>query len=488
MVQFLHGAEVIEVDDGSRAIQTVRSSVIGLVGTAPNSAGAAFASLQIGSAIINDGLVYTAQTAGAGGNAVSLTLNRPVDANAELAVSVSGQKITVSLATDGNAQGVSTANEVKAAIEANAEAAELVSVSVLGSGEGEVMSNSESYLSGGADEPFPLNTPVAVAGSPLQVSQLGNAGTLGKAFADIFDQTGALVVVVRVAEGASDAETQANIISGMNGWLSAKTETGYQPRILIAPEFSQFDNVSAEMESKAERLRGVAYFDCERSASYTDAIKKARQYGRRCEVMWPWVKVFDTDLAKNVARPLSARAAGLRARIDAANGFWWSKSNQVIYGIVGTTQPVDWALDDANSVANMLNENHVSTVIQEDGYRYWGNRNCATDTQWMYEQTVRTSDMINDSIQRAHLWAVDRNLTQTYFSEVVEDVNDYLRQLQSEGAIYDGKCWVDTDINTAETVKQGLAYFDFDFEPPFPAEHIIFRSRLNDGYIEEIFN
>ena len=34
---YLHGIEVVEVDDGIRAIETVRSSVIGVVGTAPNA-------------------------------------------------------------------------------------------------------------------------------------------------------------------------------------------------------------------------------------------------------------------------------------------------------------------------------------------------------------------------------------------------------------------------------------------------------------------
>ena len=33
--QYLHGVEVIEIDDGARAIKIVKSSVIGLVGTAP---------------------------------------------------------------------------------------------------------------------------------------------------------------------------------------------------------------------------------------------------------------------------------------------------------------------------------------------------------------------------------------------------------------------------------------------------------------------
>jgi hypothetical protein len=32
----------------------------------------------------------------------------------------------------------------------------------------------------------------------------------------IFDQAGVLVVVIRVAEGATDAETQANVIGGVD--------------------------------------------------------------------------------------------------------------------------------------------------------------------------------------------------------------------------------------------------------------------------------
>lgn len=40
--QFLHGIETVEVDDGLRAIQTVKSSLIGFVGTAPEADDAAF--------------------------------------------------------------------------------------------------------------------------------------------------------------------------------------------------------------------------------------------------------------------------------------------------------------------------------------------------------------------------------------------------------------------------------------------------------------
>lgn len=39
---YLHGVEVVEIDSGPRPIQTVRSSVIGIVGTAPRADEAAF--------------------------------------------------------------------------------------------------------------------------------------------------------------------------------------------------------------------------------------------------------------------------------------------------------------------------------------------------------------------------------------------------------------------------------------------------------------
>ncbi|GHX13635.1 phage tail sheath C-terminal domain-containing protein [Vibrio cholerae] len=488
MTQFLHGAEVIEIDDGSRPIQTVKSAVIGLVGTAPLSAAATAASLTIGTAILNDGLKLTAVKTGTEGNAISVEVLAPTAASAELEVTVTNNKISIQLASDESGALTTTASELASAFMADPAATALVTAVALGDGSGDVAPVSRAYLSGGENEPFPLKKPVAVAGSRKLIEKLGKEGTLPDAFDDIFDQTGALVIVVRAEKGQTEEQTQANVIEAMQAFIDSQTETGYTPRILIAPEFSQFDAVASELEAKAKRLRAIAYLDCDRTASYTDAIKRARQFGERVEITWPWVRVFDTELAKEIDRPYSARAAGLRARIDAEKGFWWSKSNQEIYGIVGTSQPVDWALGDPNTTANMLNENKVSTIIREGGFRHWGNRTCSTDPKWTFEQTRRTADMINDSVQRSHLWAVDRNITKTYVDDVISGVNAYLRELKALGAILGGECWADKELNTPATIQKGIVYFDFDFCPPYPAEHIVFRSRLNNDYLEEVFS
>ena len=62
---------------------------------------------------------------------------------------------------------------------------------------------------------------------------------------------------------------------------------------------------------------------------------------------------------------------------------------------------------------------------------------------------MRTADIINDSLLAAHLWAVGKGVSgETYFAEVVEGVNAFLRDLKSKGAIVNGKCWADPELNT----------------------------------------
>lgn len=404
--QFLHGVEVIEIDDGPRPIRTVRSSVIGIVGTAPD-----------------------------------------------------------------------------------------------------------------ADETaFPLNTPVLIAGSRGEAAKLDTselqtrAGTLPNAVDLILDQIGAAIVVVRVDEGEAGAgqaaATLANVVGGVAGdgsytgvhaLLAAQSALGVQPRILIAPGFTSdrpadpedetgntklANPVVAELLGIAERLRAVIVAD---GPNTTDAAATAyaEDWGsKRVYLVDPRVKVLRGTAI--VSEPASSAVAGLIAKIDNDRGFWWSPSNQNLNGILGTARAIDFAMGDPNSRANFLNEANVATIIREDGYRLWGNRTLSSDPKFAFLNVVRTADIINDSIMRAHLWAVDRNITKTYFDDVTESVNAYMRQLIGMGAILGGRCWPDPDLNSPASITEGKVWFNIDFTPPYPAEHVIFRSRIVNDYLEDL--
>lgn len=501
---FLHGVEVVQVDNGPRPISTVRSSVIGIVGTAPDSQPEVKASLGIGVVSSNNALTFTSKLAGILGNKISLALTKPDAANAALSISVSGQHIEVSLATDASKAITTTAALLKTGIEANATANALVTITATGAstGAGVLTALRRSYLVGGIDEAFPLDKPTLVAGDQRLAAKLGKSGTLPQAMLDIFAQTGAVVVVVRVAEGNDDAATLANVIGGIDtntgaysgcwAFLGSESVNGFCPRILVAPGFtSAFGDgdtanpVVAELQGIANRLRAIVVKDGP-STTDADAVKDRQFWGsKRVYIVDPAVKIFN-DNGEAVLNPNSACVAGLIARIDAERGFWWSPSNQEIYGIVGTERPIDFKLGDSSSAANLLNEQEVATIIRAEGFRLWGNRTCSSDPQWAFLSVVRTADMINESILRAHMWAVDRPITKTYLEDVVQGVNNYIQTLVARGAIINGRCWADPDLNTPSEISQGKVYFSFDFCPTYPAEHITFNSMINNGYLEEI--
>ncbi|MFB9149518.1 phage tail sheath subtilisin-like domain-containing protein [Roseovarius ramblicola] len=507
--KFLHGVEVIEIDTGPRPIRTVRTGVIGIVGTAPDAAGATAATLTTGRAAINTEIVLTAVTAGVAGNAITLSLVDPGDVSQALAVTVAGNAISVSLATDVSGVVTSTAGDVITALDGDASAAALVSAAngTGSDGTGVVSPTlAAQSLSGGAAEPFPLNTPVLVAGSRTRAAGLDSTGdrkgTLPGALDGIFDQIGAVVIVVRVAEGADEAETLANVVGGVNSGTGnfegvhalagAESVVGFAPRILCAPGFthqrpdSARNPVVAELVGIADRGRAVIIADGPNTTDEAAITYRGDWGSDRVFIVDPWVEVLGPD-GDTVTEPASARVCGMIARSDNDRGFWFSPSNRLMSGILGTARPIDFKLGDANARANLLNEQEVATIIRQDGYRLWGNRSAAADPKWAFLSVRRTADILAESLQRAHLWAVDRNITKTYVEDVTDGVNAFLRGLTAQGAILGGRCWPDPDLNTPENIAQGKVFFNFDFTPPYPAEHITFRSQLVNTYIQEVF-
>jgi len=94
---------------------------------------------------------YTAKAYGTDGNSITVTHVDPGGNDQELAVTVSGKDITISLATGGGGAITTTCNELKAAVDAHAEASALVDVTVEGTGAGVVEAKAEESLAGGVN-------------------------------------------------------------------------------------------------------------------------------------------------------------------------------------------------------------------------------------------------------------------------------------------------------------------------------------------------
>ena len=371
------------------------------------------------------------------------------------------------------------------------------------SGLSEVKVNSTSVIgvigtAPGADvDLYPLNTPVLVSGSLANVTGLGEDGTIPSALKGIFDQCSAKVVIVRVEQSVNEnaeegaSETLANVIgseaggvyTGMHAFVCAQSLLGYTPKVLIAPGFSNDVSVATELLTIANRLKAVVVADApnsqEEAVTYasTEALASDRMY-----VVYPYVVI-----ANNIEVAASPYVAGVIAKTDSEVGFWASPSNKQIAGIIGLSNAVDYSHGDASCVANVLNEANVTTIVNYDGYRLWGNRTTAGAASKIKFLCVRrTADAINEAVLNSHLWAVDRNIVKNYLTEVVESVNAFLRDLKARGAILHGECKVNKELTTSENVMAGKVYFDFEFTPAYCAEHVTFTSYLNNDKIEEV--
>lgn len=343
---------------------------------------------------------------------------------------------------------------------------------------------------------FPLDTPVLIAGSRTEAAALGTTGTLPRALDGIFDQAGAVVVVIRVAEGSSEAETLSAVIGGVDAATEARTglqalldaqgAVGQVPRLIVAPGFSQNAAVATELVAIAGRLRGIAIIDGPDSTD-ADAIAAIAGMGSdRAYLVDPWVKVWDTVANAHAIEPPSARVAGLIAKMDAEKGFWWSPSNQEIAGIVGTSRQIDFNLYDGTSRGQLLNAAKVATIAQVNGWRLMGNRTATVDPNWAFLSVRRTADMVYESVEKAHQWALDRPFSAQLLRDIRDGVAAYLRSLEARGALLGSRVWIDEELNTEATLKAGQLFIDFDLEPPAPLERLTFRAHRNGDYYEEL--
>lgn len=479
----LHGVETIELTSGTVAVMTIQTAIIGLVGTAPDASAGVAASGTSGTPLLFNQMIFTATKPGRAGNQIVVNAVAGVpdkDDPQDVPTSAEMEGVALNITLGCDATGKLTANS--AAVKNAMEIITTVNVIVTGTGSG-MVTPFTLQLAGGEDEPFPLNTPVAIVGTTM-LSRFGDTGTLKQALTEINDQRNALTVVVRVAEGDDESETRAALLVGISALSSAKTVTTYQPRILIAPGFSEDDAVGKALETVAGKLRAVAYVDCESGATLREVVQRRQSYGTRTELLRPRVQVSNAD-GQLVYRPYSAFAAGLRARIDFEKGWWWSKSNQDINNILGVEQIDEFILGDENCDANLLNMQNVSTIIRRAGFKHWGNRLCGTNPQWRFESVRRTADVIEDSIQETMLEYVDRPLDRENADDIIGTINAYMRQLVGLGAIFGGRAWLDEELNTAESMAAGVLYINYDFGPKSPTELISLRVRVNNNYALE---
>ena len=460
-LQYLHGIETIELDSPSGPVETVKSNVSGLVGTAPDADPDIFP--------LNTPVPVFADALKAGQLKSTGTLLDGVDA----IFSQKSAVIVVVRVSEGESEEESWSNAVgspsgKTGVWSLLKARPMLKV-----------------------VPKLLCAPGLTSGRPTNGVKNLNVTTQGTNYV----KSSTNIDIAAPPAGGRQAKAVPQVVGGKltgaiitdpgYGYTTAPTVTitGAGTGAAVTAILGHVANpVGVALASIVDRLRAVAFLDGP-GTSYEDAIEYRNDYGsQRISIVDPGVLSWDTENSVYVTKPASAYAAGIQARVDEQKGFWYSFSNELIQNIGGPSRPVDFMPNDRDAEANMLNASQITTIIHDDGFRFWGVRGTGTDPLWAHLSVRRTADMVYESLERAERSRMDKPFSYQLLADISGDVNAYLRLLRSRGALIGGKCWIDPNINTPATFSNGELSVDFDLEPPALLEHLQFRARRNPQY------
>ena len=340
---------------------------------------------------------------------------------------------------------------------------------------------------------FPLNTPTLITDVFQAIGKAGTASadnTLLPTLQAIADQCRPLVVAVRVAKGATADETKANLIgtvspqgqmTGINALLASKAQNGQQPRILGVPGLDDKEVASA-LIAAAQKLRAFAYISAFGCATKEAAITYRNNFAAR-EAMVIWPDFTGWDGTGNSTLHATARALGLRAKIDDEVGWHKTLSNYEVNGVTGLSKDIYWDLQNPATDAGVLNAADVTTLIRNKGFRFWGSRTCTADPLFAFENYTRTAQVLADTMAEAHFWAVDKAMHPSLVKDIIEGIKAKGRELVSRGYLLGFDCWYNEQINDKDTLKAGKLFIDYDYTPVPPLENLLLQQRITDRYL-----
>lgn len=468
-MNFLHGSEIIEVQDGTRTIQEVKTAVIGLIGIAPIPFG-----LNTCKLITND-----TQAAQYGKPLPGFDIPQSLD---HIFAQGAGTVIVV--------------NIFDPAIHTAAVAGELKVVTL-----GKIKLDFA-----------PIDVPVLktaanaattyVSGVDYTIDEYGNfsviAGRIPNATSIKFDYLKLNSAAITTAHVIGTTNAQG-VKTGIKALDLCYNTFGFRPKILIAPGRSSIKAIAAELEISAGKLRAIALIDSTFGATIEqaiadrgDATKAFGTSSKRVTCLFPYIKAYDVnkenglpDTNTDTDFPFSAFYAGVIAATDRTLGYYNSPSNFLIKGVTGIEREISANINDSTTDTNLLNGAGIVTVFNSfgTGWKAWGNRNAShpTNTQVdVFNSLLRTFDVVHESLEESSLQFIDRAGTQAFIDDIRNSGNAFLRRLIGRGALTVGsKVYFMKEDNPVDQIAAGQYVFRIVKMGPTPAERITYRSIID---------
>ena len=323
---------------------------------------------------------------------------------------------------------------------------------------------------------FPENKPVFFSSAYSVLDKAGIQGTLAKSLDAIVDQTDAQVVIVRVPHSDTPTTLNANVVAGIRQLRHAKSVTGFAPKILGLPELDTQANVS-ELMGVAQATRAFVYAKALDAENITEVNAYRANFGQR-ELM-----LIDNEFINGEhTQATIARVLGARAKLDTQIGWHKSISNTEINGVTQLKHARNFDLLDKNCEANVLNNNEITTLIREKGFRIWGNRTCSAEPMYAFEVATRSSQIVQETIANAFLWAMDKPMHPSLLSDVIMSINAKLAEFVNKGQLLGARVFLNEKLVTKETLAAGKFPIDYEITTVPPLENMLLNQHITDTF------
>lgn len=325
---------------------------------------------------------------------------------------------------------------------------------------------------------FPADTPVLVTDLRAAIAKAGEEDSLAPALQAISDQAKTVAIIVRAVEGADAAATETAVAAAVQKLESAQSVVGFRPKILGAPGFDT-QVVAAKLAETARKLRGFAYASA--GGDGADTIAEAVTYRgefseRELMLLYPDGKRGSDQVHA------AALAMGLRARIDREMGWHKTISNVPLSSVTGITQAMSYDFEDMTSDAGVLNAAAITALINDTGYRFWGNRTCSDEPLFAFESTVRTNHVLKDTIAQGMRTYADKPLHPTLVRDILEEINAKFRELVRQERLIGATAWFDPAENPNNALAAGKCAIRYDFTDVPPLEELGVTATKTDVY------
>lgn len=327
---------------------------------------------------------------------------------------------------------------------------------------------------------FPAGVPVLITDVRAAIDKAGVQGTLAASLTAIAAQADPIVVVVRAAPaGGADAAAISTAVCGAIQKLeTAPAAVRQRPTVLGAPGL-ETATVIAQLASTAPKLRGMAYASVGNGTIDTvaEAITARDAYGAR-ELML----IYPDFMSGTTKVQASAAALGLRAQIDATQGWNKTLSNVPVAGVTGVSQALGFDIQSADNDVGLLNAAEITSIVEFNGYRFWGSRTCSDEPAFAFESAVRTSQILRQTLAEGLTWALDKPITKGLARDIIEEGNAKAREMARNGQLVGAEFYLDTPNNTPQALSAGRLAIAFDYTPTPPLECLGITQRITDRF------